>query len=745
MNYRLFAGITSASVAMLIGLSACSESESGVKVQEQGTDVEEVSSFDDLPNCTSKREGDSIYVKKDALTYVCKNGDWSDDDVSSYKTEDDLPNCTAKREGEHAYIKEEKITLVCKGEEWVEEINSSSSGKNGKSSSSGEEEDESASSTLKDSRDGKIYKITKIGNQVWMAENLNYDGGSWYCPSGARTNDKSCKKYGKLYGFSGTGVGSLDNLCPDGWVVPNTDDWNELIEYVDAHNGKEGVGKSLKATVGWYEEGYQQIDEYSSMIRKAVAVGEDQFGFSALPAGSCWSGSCYTDDETRFWTASGYGMKLSFDSDSITLDQDVGSGAAYISLRCVRDVVLGSCGKDNAGEIKEGHNAYICDNGEWRPATNLEMDIDSLGKCTASLEGGRKSGNHGMYVCKGGKWHDVNGPDILFGTCDEDNDGTTERSYYDGSTYICDGGEWRLTKNYYEEEFGLCNEKYQGRVNRGYGNYGYEYRICNDGGWESATYEDYLDYLGPCNAAKEGVLSEDGEFRCRNGEWGTAFLGGGKCFSADMWGGCDGLYQVPTGLGNETKTFGYWFGADDRFDEGLSRVVWPTAKGNDYDPDALDPIIDMCGGVCGTASLSKGSMLNVDPYVVVGFNVVGETSETNHTAAAGDASAWGGICVAYSSDVGIEFMLGQGDEGNSQLAGGPPSVILSSGIDVVADLSWSEFEMPAWAISKSGTELSGVDAAKHLVSILFKIQNKDGDYQFNIKAVGRKGTCKYQK
>ena len=195
-----------------------------------------------------------------------------------------------------------------------------------------------------DDRDGQIYKTVKIGDQVWMAENLNYETENSWCDVGHGNNEENCAKYGRLYkwvaavdkpeeecGYDFTcGLsGMVRGVCPEGWHLPDT---TELYKLFAAVGGRLKAGKMLKSQTDWYDEG----------------DGTDVYGFSALPAG-CRNNKGYFDSDgfsAFFWSAtendapsgyvnSAYSMYLNFNYEKASFLIDVKSNA--FSVRCIQD------------------------------------------------------------------------------------------------------------------------------------------------------------------------------------------------------------------------------------------------------------------------------------------------------------------------------------------------------------------------------------------------------------------------
>jgi len=115
--------------------------------------------------------------------------------------------------------------------------------------------------TIMDSRDGQKYRIVNIGDNTWMAENLNYETSNSWCYGNSNSN---CSKYGRLYDWN-----TAMNACPAGWRLPTDGHWDNLINAV---GGKNVAGERLKSKTGW--------EAHSKHI------GTDEFGFTALPGGS---------------------------------------------------------------------------------------------------------------------------------------------------------------------------------------------------------------------------------------------------------------------------------------------------------------------------------------------------------------------------------------------------------------------------------------------------------------------------
>ena len=198
------------------------------------------------------------------------------------------------------------------------------------------------------------------------------------------------------------------------------------------------------------------------------------------------------------------------------------------------------------------------------------------------------------------------------------------------------------------------------------------------------------------------------------------------------WEGTSGEYFVYTGLDNGTETSGYWYSFADDADGGQSAIEWPVPLGNEYSEDALDPVIDYCEGVCGTFTLSAGT-LTYKPFVGIGFNVAGYETATGGAATPADASAWGGLCITYTVYVGASLELGLGDDKDAAIGYDNPYITLqksASGNEVCA--LWYEFKQAGWGKGK----VSGEAAGASLAAIKFWIRAADGTTgNFNIISI----------
>lgn len=203
----------------------------------------------------------------------------------------------------------------------------------------------SESNTITDNRDGEVYKTAKIGNQVWMAENLRYNAkGSYLNPNNPN------KKYGRLYNWvtimdlkkkylKNKWEGSTKNhqgICPNGWHVPTDEEWTALEVALgldptkangSGHRGKHG--DAMRSTNGWTNK----------------LKGNNSSGFNVLPAGEySFREFKYLGNSASFWTSS-FDPNYSYLKDKILYRKFYGSAVSKntlskeyaISCRCVKN------------------------------------------------------------------------------------------------------------------------------------------------------------------------------------------------------------------------------------------------------------------------------------------------------------------------------------------------------------------------------------------------------------------------
>lgn len=122
---------------------------------------------------------------------------------------------------------------------------------------------------------GKGYGVVELDGHCWMAEDLAshqfLNGDS--IPMGFKDQDwhaatsSAAEQVGHAVLYNWYAVTDSRGLCPQGWHVPSTTDWQSLI---DACGGEGHAGASLKSKAGWDERGN----------------GTNKSGFAAKPSGS---------------------------------------------------------------------------------------------------------------------------------------------------------------------------------------------------------------------------------------------------------------------------------------------------------------------------------------------------------------------------------------------------------------------------------------------------------------------------
>ena len=137
---------------------------------------------------------------------------------------------------------------------------------------------------------GRTYPTVKIGNQMWMAENLDYAWNGLIINDTGSASEPRAYYYNRgskdTYGIDGTykcGLlynhpavvhlhNNMGSLLPAGWDVPTESDWQTLL---DAVGGASAALSKLKAKPASVSTEYPQQSW----------GGTDNYGFNVLPAG----------------------------------------------------------------------------------------------------------------------------------------------------------------------------------------------------------------------------------------------------------------------------------------------------------------------------------------------------------------------------------------------------------------------------------------------------------------------------
>ncbi|NLD94682.1 MAG: hypothetical protein GX639_18655, partial [Fibrobacter sp.] len=182
--------------------------------------------------------------------------------------------------------------------------------------------------------DKNEYSEVKIGEQVWMVENLK----TTTLKNGTKLSDRidgvpsyALSTHAALYNGWCYKSGVVGELAPDGWRAANGNDWSTLLNYIDGRYYKIASKEYWESTTNDYGIGY-------------APYNNNETGFTAYPDGygSIYDGEYEYGGLTRaagFWLSYGdyWGsvLYMSFEESGRSLDKVYDN--TFYSVRCIRE------------------------------------------------------------------------------------------------------------------------------------------------------------------------------------------------------------------------------------------------------------------------------------------------------------------------------------------------------------------------------------------------------------------------
>ena len=346
---------SSSSVKLKESSSSMKKSSSSTKFGESSSSMKKSSSSMKFGESSSSAKESSSSVKPDESSSSTKESSSSvKPDESSSSTKES--SSSVKPDESSSSTKESSSSVKPADSSSSESSSSSDIADSSGATTAGicktKTEDNCLYGTVYDDRDGKTYKTVKIGEQEWMAENLNFkvnviDKTSY--GSFCEKDSVLCSRYGRHYTWTAAidsislytqysiqcGVGKkcspsvdlkIKGICPDGWHLPNQSEWEKLIAFV----GNSDAGKILKSFLYWEQW-----------------PGEDSYGFSVLPSGIVTNATIYHQDvKTSLWTSTDHDnfsaqcAQFNYSEvrkDAVMLQSMSKSAVAALPVRCIKN------------------------------------------------------------------------------------------------------------------------------------------------------------------------------------------------------------------------------------------------------------------------------------------------------------------------------------------------------------------------------------------------------------------------